>query len=172
MRGCAQRNAGLTWIKNNVKEGVMYFADDDNAYDMRLFDEIRYVKKVGLVPIGNFKKAGFSAPIVKNGKVVGFIDPWLGPRKFPVDMASLSINIAFWLKRGAPMFSNRSPGYLETKMLQSLKITLDELEPRANNCTVILAWHTKTVNKYPTANYSMPVNVSDSNILQLRNAMT
>ena len=39
-RGVANRNLGLEWAIENVDEGVVYFADDDNAYDIRLFDEV------------------------------------------------------------------------------------------------------------------------------------
>ena len=39
-RGVLQRNAGLTWLRtNNKTNGVVYFADDDNTYDVRLFEE-------------------------------------------------------------------------------------------------------------------------------------
>ena len=41
-RGVVQRNAGLTWLRaNNKTNGVVYFADDDNTYDVRLFEEVR-----------------------------------------------------------------------------------------------------------------------------------
>ena len=45
-RGLPQRNLALEWIRINVgqqeeeQEGVIYFADDDNTYDLRLFDEV------------------------------------------------------------------------------------------------------------------------------------
>ena len=43
-RGTEQRNLGLEWIRDNMKpnetKGVVYFADDDNTYDLRLFDEV------------------------------------------------------------------------------------------------------------------------------------
>jgi len=41
-RGVSNRNTGLQWIReNNINgEGVIYFADDDNTYDLRLFDEV------------------------------------------------------------------------------------------------------------------------------------
>ena len=46
-RGVEQRNLGLQWVRNNVKanqtKGVLYFADDDNTYDIRIFDEVRMV---------------------------------------------------------------------------------------------------------------------------------
>ncbi len=48
-RGVEQRNAGLKWIREHCKEqhkllacrrGVLYFMDDDNKYDIRLFEEV------------------------------------------------------------------------------------------------------------------------------------
>jgi len=44
-RGVLQRNAGLSWLRSHLDtspqdSGVLYFADDDNTYDLRLFDEV------------------------------------------------------------------------------------------------------------------------------------
>ena len=46
-RGVEQRNTGLAWIREHCKtpsqecqRGVLYFMDDDNKYDLRLFDEV------------------------------------------------------------------------------------------------------------------------------------
>ena len=43
-RGVEQRNAGLTWLRKHYNaedcNGVVYFGDDDNKYDLRLFDEV------------------------------------------------------------------------------------------------------------------------------------
>lgn len=39
-KGVANRNRGLKWVRQNAIEGVVYFADDDNAYDIRLFNEV------------------------------------------------------------------------------------------------------------------------------------
>lgn len=43
-RGVAQRNLGIQWIRKNIDPrwttGVVYFADDDNTYDSRIFDEV------------------------------------------------------------------------------------------------------------------------------------
>lgn len=39
-RGVSNRNRGLEWIRANASEGVFYFADDDNTYDVEIFDEV------------------------------------------------------------------------------------------------------------------------------------
>ena len=44
-RGVEQRNTGLEWIRQQCSKrrcrGVVYFMDDDNKYDLRLFEEVR-----------------------------------------------------------------------------------------------------------------------------------
>lgn len=45
IKGSNQRNAGLNWLRTNLEHGkdhgVVYFADDDNTYDPRVFEEVR-----------------------------------------------------------------------------------------------------------------------------------
>lgn len=64
-RGVANRRAALDWIRANVKNGVLYFGDDDNTFDLRLFEEIRDTQKVSMFPVGLIGEYGVSAPIVK-----------------------------------------------------------------------------------------------------------
>ena len=44
-RGIEQRNAALKWLRRQYRhgevKGVVYFADDDNTYDLRVFDEVK-----------------------------------------------------------------------------------------------------------------------------------
>lgn len=45
-RGTVQRNLGLRWLRENLghrtrRQGVVYFADDDNTYSLELFEEVR-----------------------------------------------------------------------------------------------------------------------------------
>lgn len=42
-RGVSNRNRGLQWVRANATEGILYFADDDNTYDIALFDEVRFL---------------------------------------------------------------------------------------------------------------------------------
>lgn len=39
-RGVSNRNKGLQWVREHAKTGVLYFADDDNTYDLDLFAEV------------------------------------------------------------------------------------------------------------------------------------
>ena len=47
-RGVLQRNKGIAWLRDNQarieSNGVVYFADDDNTYDIRLFEEVNKIK--------------------------------------------------------------------------------------------------------------------------------
>ena len=54
-RGWTHRNLALTYIRENYHNvsAVVYFCDDDNAYDIRLFtDFIRNVKRIGIWAVG------------------------------------------------------------------------------------------------------------------------
>ena len=43
------RNAGLRWLREHCEHGecngVVYFGDDDDKYDLRFFDEVSSFKK-------------------------------------------------------------------------------------------------------------------------------
>ena len=45
-RGVLQRNAGLRWIREHHStdncSGVVYFGDDDNSYDLRVFEKVSF----------------------------------------------------------------------------------------------------------------------------------
>lgn len=72
-RGILQRNKALEWLRENSDKinlnGVVYFADDDNTYDLRLFEEIRHVKKVGVWPVAFVGELMYERPVCKDGKV-------------------------------------------------------------------------------------------------------
>lgn len=45
-RGVLQRNRALTWLRENLSadsdRGVIYFADDDNAYSLEIFNQVHW----------------------------------------------------------------------------------------------------------------------------------
>jgi len=145
-RGVSSRRAGLHWVLNNSVEGIVYFADDDNTYDYRLFREISRTNRISMFPVGFIGGQGVSAPIVKEGEVIGFTDDWFAQRKWPVDMAGFAIRISF-LKSRNPRAETAMPykaGFEEDIFLRSLRLSLKEIEPLATNCTQVLVWHTQT----------------------------
>jgi len=148
-RGVSNRNAALTWLRQNRNSGVLYFADDDNTYDIRLFEEMRYTKKVSMWPVGLVTKVGLSSPVVdKDGVVVDFYDGWIANRKFPVDMAGFAVSVQLLLeKKDANM--PYVPGHEEDGFLKKLGITTADIEAKANHCSQILVWHTQTKANSP-----------------------
>ena len=61
-----------------------------------------------------------------------------GARKFPVDMASITINIGFWTDAGCPKLRPGPVlGQIETIFMQDLHITLLDVEPKADNATKV-----------------------------------
>nr|XP_027205818.1 galactosylgalactosylxylosylprotein 3-beta-glucuronosyltransferase 1-like [Dermatophagoides pteronyssinus] len=148
-RGVSNRLRAFEWLRENysntTQKGVIYFADDDNAYDVRLFDEIRSTNIVSMFPVGLISTLGLSTPIVsrKSGKIIGFHDPFIGRRKFAVDMAGFAVNLQFFLNQKKATMPYKV-GYEEDYFLKSLGVQIWQLEPKAENCTQILVWHTKT----------------------------
>lgn len=136
-RGVSNRNRGLAWIRKNARDGVFYFADDDNTYDLEIFNQMRYTKKVSMWPVGLVTKFGLSTPIVKNGSLFGFYDGWIGGRKYPVDMAGFAVNVRFFLSRPKAVMPYQA-GYEEDKFLRSLApLSNTEIELLASNCTEV-----------------------------------
>ena len=144
-KGVSSRNAGVEWILNNEPElppGVIYFGDDDNTYALKLFEEIRWTKKVSMFPVAFVGDNDFSSPVIQEGQVIGFSDPWFAKRKFPVDMAGFAVNTELLKKHRPTMPYLR--GFEETYFLENLKIAHEDIEPLANGCTEIHVWHTQT----------------------------
>ncbi|WKX95667.1 hypothetical protein Q1695_012265 [Nippostrongylus brasiliensis] len=148
-RGVAQRNAALAWIRtqlSDLKRGAVYFGDDDNTYDLKLFDEIRSVKVAGIWPVGIVGGLIVEKPILsENGTVAGFNAIWKPDRPFPIDMAAFAVNISVVTShRGAAFSYDVARGYQESHFLTGLGLTRSDLEPKADNCTKVYVWHTRT----------------------------
>eukprot|EP00042_Codosiga_hollandica_P050128 m.592722 g.592722 ORF g.592722 m.592722 type:complete len:314 (+) comp58022_c0_seq6:43-984(+) len=93
-RGVPQRNAGLRRLREIARDNaVMYFADDDNTYAWRIFEEIRKTKRVSVFYIGLSGGAWIEGPKVVDGQFTGWLAKWRPDRKFPIDMAGLAINV-------------------------------------------------------------------------------
>ncbi|XP_063072203.1 galactosylgalactosylxylosylprotein 3-beta-glucuronosyltransferase 2-like [Engraulis encrasicolus] len=146
-RGTEQRNLGLKWLRKNrgpQDSGVVYFADDDNTYDLQLFEEMRYTKRVSVWPVGLIGGRWYERPKVQDGKVVGWYTRF-GKRKFSTDMAGFAVSLNLILANPEAKFilKGAKRGRQETDFLNQLT-TVEDLEPKANHCTQVLVWHTRT----------------------------
>lgn len=169
-RGVSQRNRGLEWLRANATNGVLYFADDDNSYDVSLFEEIRTTRKVSMFPVGLCTKFGVSSPVVQNGTFIGFYDGWTGGRKFPVDMAGFAVNLEFLSTRPNAAMPYRA-GFEEDGFLRSLSpFEPKDVELKADNCTKILVWHTQTKKNAPSAAVDL-FKYNNTNILKLKDQL-
>jgi beta-1,3-glucuronyltransferase len=72
-RGVANRRAAINWIRKNAQKGVVYFGDDDNTFDLKLFEEIRDTKKVSMFPVGLIGDYAVSAPVLKEVKYLQYL---------------------------------------------------------------------------------------------------
>ncbi|CAK9802000.1 Galactosylgalactosylxylosylprotein 3-beta-glucuronosyltransferase I [Anthophora quadrimaculata] len=148
-RGVEQRNAALRWLRENLKptdKGIVFFADDDNTYSIKLFHEMEQIQKVGVWPVGLVGGLMVEKPICNNvtNKVTGFNAVWKPDRPFPLDMAGFAINLRLLLENKDAVFSyDVQGGYQESEILKQI-VTRDELEPLADCCTKVYVWHTRT----------------------------
>ncbi|CAJ0961594.1 unnamed protein product [Ranitomeya imitator] len=146
-RGVEQRNEALHWLRENRSpkdHGVVYFADDDNTYSIKIFQEMRNTHKVSVWPVGLVGGLRYEGPLVTGGKVVSFHTAWKTHRPFPIDMAGFAVSLTLLLNHPKAQFDpNAERGFLESSLLGPL-VTVGELEPKADNCTKIWVWHTRT----------------------------
>lgn len=149
-RGVLQRNAGLTWLRSHLEtspqaHGVVYFADDDNTYDLRIFEEMRDTQRVSVWPVGLAGYLRYERPVLDDSAhVVGWFTAWKVKRRFALDMAGFAVNTRRLMTHKSAEFSyNVSRGEQESYLLSQL-VNLTDLEPKANNCTEVLVWHTRT----------------------------
>lgn len=77
------------------------------------------------------------------GKVVAFFDSWPAKRQWPVDMAGFAVNLRYLAKYPNATMPYKA-GYEEDAFLKSIGLKIDEIEPKANDCTEVYVWHTQT----------------------------
>ncbi|KAM9317045.1 galactosylgalactosylxylosylprotein 3-beta-glucuronosyltransferase 2 [Gastrophryne carolinensis] len=159
-RATEQRNAGLAWLRQQYQSqwsevqppaqqkyptGVVFFADDDNTYSLELFQEMRTTQKVSVWPVGLVGGRRYERPVVEKGKVVGWYTGWRPDRPFAIDMAGFAVSLQVILSSPKAVFKRRGsqPGMQESDFLKQIT-KVEELEPKANNCTKVLVWHTRT----------------------------
>ncbi|XP_061433015.1 galactosylgalactosylxylosylprotein 3-beta-glucuronosyltransferase 1-like isoform X1 [Lethenteron reissneri] len=163
-RGTFQRNEALRWLREmygnrsrshdstgesgldpRALNGVVYFADDDNTYSMDIFEEMRHTTNVSVWPVAFVGGMRYESVVVgANGVVTGWKVAYDPTRSFAIDMAGFAINLNLLLQNSKAYFNfHARSGNQESSLLEQL-VTRDQLEPKADNCTKVLVWHTRT----------------------------
>uniref|UniRef100_A0AC34FAW7 Galactosylgalactosylxylosylprotein 3-beta-glucuronosyltransferase n=1 Tax=Panagrolaimus sp. ES5 TaxID=591445 RepID=A0AC34FAW7_9BILA len=151
--GWAQRNKALSYIRYHYwryrRNAVVYFADDDNTYDLRLFNKfIRNVKTVGIWAVAFVGTALVETPVVKNGKIQAFNVIFNPSRTFATDMAGFAVNLKLIINSKASFHHLCKVYDSEDCFLKQLNITLDKVQPFgvAEHPREVLVWHTQTTH--------------------------
>eukprot|EP00122_Pirum_gemmata_P004680 Pgem_evm1s4262 len=166
-KGVNQRNRALEKVKEFSNKhgynGIVYYADDDNSYDLNLFDTMRKIAfgKVMMWPVGLVAGLKYEGPLCKNGKLIRFHSGWKAEeRAFPVDMASFAFHASFLDRDHPPYFRIETEGgFLETNFLEQLVKNTSNLE-LPYDCKKVMVWHTQT--KLPSLHFENQF-PSDSN---------
>ena len=156
-RGVNQRNRALSIVEELNMPGIVYFGDDDNAYDIRLFPELRRTNQVSVFNVG-FK--GGCVVNATTGKVSHFVDNsnWEAgrKRKFQADMAGFAFHSNLVLQRKPRFRFDWPKGYLETGFLEQIVESVADMEPLGDNCTKTYVWHTQTKGASLSSNLTDP----------------
>ncbi len=115
-------------VHSRRARGVVYFADDDNVYDLRLFEKIRWIKNVGIFAVGFTGGSWLELPKVENGTVVGFNVVYEPRRRFATDMAGFAVNLNRILDTDVRFHSGCKAGEFEGCFLSQL-VEPGDLEP-------------------------------------------
>ena len=126
----------------SILGGVLYFADDDNTYSIKLFEEMRHTKGVSVWPVGLVGGLMVEKPKIefdantKSDIVTGWDVAWKPDRPFAVDMAGFAVNVNLFFNSPKAKFAySVKRGMQESEFLRHLNMNFKDLEPKADSCT-------------------------------------
>ena len=137
-KGNEQRNYCYEYIVHNNLTGIIYNADDDNQYNIKLFDEIKKTKNISIFPVGNLGPNGIERPIIKDGKILYWDAGW-AERRFPVDMAGFAFNSKYLYKKKLKLWMHHGVGG-ESEFISSIT-NGNDFEFLCDNCTLCYVKH-------------------------------
>ncbi len=144
--GNRQRDYALGYIKRQRLKGIVYLADDDNFYDVRLFDEVRKTQRVSIFPAGHLGPSGIERPVVCGGKIIAWHAHWK-TRKYPMDMAAFAFNAELLDGLTEPLFHYKGRGG-ESEFMERIVRSADDLEILCQNCTQCYVWHNQPLEEF------------------------
>ncbi|KAL7565958.1 hypothetical protein ACA910_008415 [Epithemia clementina (nom. ined.)] len=74
-----------------LQQGVVYFGDDDNTYDVRILHALRQTKTVGILPVGLVGGGPYERCLTRGGRVYSIASAHKQEeRPYPMDMAGFA----------------------------------------------------------------------------------
>ncbi|MQL84082.1 hypothetical protein Taro_016599 [Colocasia esculenta] len=155
-RGVYQRNTALEHIERHKLEGIVYFADDDNIYTTKLFEQIREIRRFGTWPVAMLSqsknKATLEGPVCNGSQVIGWHTNEKSKqlRRFHVDMSGFAFNssILWDSKRWRRPTSDSirqldtvKEGFQETTFIEQIVEDENQMEGIPHGCSEIMDWH-------------------------------
>lgn len=154
-RGVHQRNTALEHIERHNLDGIVFFADDDNIYTLRLFDELRKIRRFGTWPVAMLaqgkNKATLEGPVCNGGQVIGWHTNEKSKklRRFHVDMSGFAFNSTIlwdshrYRRPSVPIrqLDTVKEGFQETTFIEQVVEDEYQMEGMNHNCSVIMNWH-------------------------------
>ncbi|CAK9298953.1 unnamed protein product [Gordionus sp. m RMFG-2023] len=105
---------------------------------MDIFNQMRYIKKVGVWPVEFAGGVYAEKPLVKEGKVIGWSVAYAKERPIATDMAGFAINLKLLLlSKDIYFIELHKSGLLESNFVHAL-VDMVDLEPLADNCTKVM----------------------------------
>ena len=143
-KGHIQRNLALEYIYDMELDGIIYNADDDNRYDIRIFDEIRKSIHFSMFPVGGDIRGvenESERPVVdpNTKKFIKWDSPW-HQRKYPMDMGGFAFNSLLLHKLEKPFWQHAGVGG-ESEFIDKIINSVDDIEFLCDNCTKTWVFH-------------------------------
>ncbi|KAI4337557.1 hypothetical protein L6164_015956 [Bauhinia variegata] len=155
-RGVHQRNTALDHIEHHRLDGIVYFADDDNIYSLKLFETLRDISRFGTWPVAMLaqskNKAILEGPVCNSSQVIGWHTNEKSKRlrRFHVDVSGFAFNSTIlwdpkrWRRpTSSPIrqLGTVKEGFQETTFIEQLVEDESQMEGSPPDCSKIMNWH-------------------------------
>ncbi|KAF8675728.1 hypothetical protein HU200_047211 [Digitaria exilis] len=151
-----QKNNAIFHIKKHRLDGVVHFADEERAYSVDLFEEMRKIRRFGTWPVaihvGARYRVVLEGPLCRGNQVTGWhTNQRRGvPRRFPIGFSGFAFNSTIlWdpQRWNSPtlesiiLHSGGRGGLQESRFIEKLVEDETQMEGLADNCSRVLVWN-------------------------------
>ncbi|CAO2170980.1 unnamed protein product [Urochloa humidicola] len=151
-----QKNNAIFHIKKHRLDGIVHFADEERAYSVDLFEEMRKIRRFGTWPVaihvGARYRVVLEGPLCRGNQVTGWhTNQRRGvPRRFPIGFSGFAFNSTIlWdpQRWNSPtlesiiLHSGGRGGLQESRFIEKLVEDETQMEGLADNCTRVMVWN-------------------------------